>query len=247
MLVLATLVAFVAYAVWYSHDRQAKVARNDECNRLHAVSPGDGSLPCIFQIVPPMLWEWIIGQQPMGITDLISGCEQSATTTDCSTLPPPSQSEPQPYVPPNPVQPIDVWISATGTPVSLSGFSFMLPPRWHGSVYEKGFAGGVHALVQSDSNDRGFTIDCPPDGKGLEAATRLSSEERTFTTSGISYSVALEEWTAPGNQSWYFVWVRAHEPGDFSTDASGTVCLAQGNATPDVATAMRTMYETWSR
>jgi hypothetical protein len=45
-------------------------------------------------------------------------CNQSATTTDCSTLPTlpaPSQPEPQTYVPPNPVQPITTWTSATGS------------------------------------------------------------------------------------------------------------------------------------
>ncbi|MBI4088379.1 hypothetical protein HY418_03315 [Candidatus Kaiserbacteria bacterium] len=224
--------------------------------------------PCVTVIVPPPLWDLVRGRiafenipermkvNPYSLTGVLLGrytlgpdialpCDQSATTTDCSALPPP-QSEPQPYVPPNPVQPTETWVSATGTPLSFSGFSFMLPPGWHGSVYEKGFAGGVHALVQSDSNDRGFTIDCPPDGKGLEAATRLSSEERSFTADG-GYSVAFEKWTAPGNDPWYFVWVRAHELGDFSTDASNTVCLAQGSATPDIEEAMRAMYSTWGK
>jgi hypothetical protein len=188
------------------------------------------------------LLDVLLGNYTLGL-DTSPTCDQSATTTDCSTLLL-MQSEPQPYVLPNPVQPIDEWTTATGTPISLSGFSFTLPPGWHGSVYEKGFAGGLYALVQKDSNVPGFTIDCPPDGKGLEAATRLSSEERSFTVNGVSYSVAFEKWTAPGNQPWYFLWVRAQEPGDFSTDASGTVCLAQGNTMPHIEEALRSMYDT---
>lgn len=233
----------------------------------------DGTLvpvmtPCLMQPVPPGIVDLVRGRitftrvpestkvNPYSFVDVLLGrytlgpnlgapCNQSATTTDCSTLPSLPQSAPQPYVPPNPVQPIDTWTSATGTPVLLSGFSFALPPGWRGSVYEKGFSGGVHALVQSDSSDYGFTIDCPPDGKGLEAARRLSSEERAFVSGTISYSIALEEWTAPGNQPWYFVWVRAQQPGDFSTDASGTACLAQGTATPDIEEAMRALYDSW--
>lgn len=42
---------------------------------------------------------------------LTTGCDQGATTTDCSTLPKPSQPEPQPYIPPT---------SATGTPAFVS-------------------------------------------------------------------------------------------------------------------------------
>ncbi len=167
-------------------------------------------------------------------------CDQSATTTDCSKISPLAQPEPQPYVPPDPSQPTETWNSATGTPISLYGFSFELPAGWHGSVYRSAYTGNVHALVQSESNGQGFTIDCPPSGKGLEAATRLSSEERLFSAGGLDYAIAFEQWAAPGTDSWYFLWVRtAHDP-------SGTYCLAQGTSTPDVAQAMQTMFATWS-
>lgn len=176
---------------------------------------------------------------------LAAGCDQSATTTDCASLSSLPQNPPQPYVPPNPVQPIATWTSATGTPVSFADFTFTLPPGWHGSVYEKMYAGGWHALVQSDPNEPGFVIDCPPDGKGLEAATRLSSEERSFTADGTDYSVAFEKWTAPGNDPWYFVWVRMPQSGNSSNGSSRTSCLAQGTATPDIEEAMRSLYESW--
>jgi hypothetical protein len=225
--------------------------------------------PCPMLAVPPPLFDLARGHitfsnvpphtkvNRYSLTDVLLGhytlgpgislpCDQSATTTDCTTLSPP-QLEPQSYVPTNPVQPIETWVSATGTPVSFSSFSFILPVGWHGAVYEKGFAGGVHALVQNNSNDKGFTIDCPPDGKGLEAATSLSSEERSFTANGIDYSVVFEKWTAPGNDPWYFILVRALQSGDFSTDSSGTACLAQGSAIPDVEEAMRALYSTWGK
>lgn len=234
----------------------------------------DGSLApvysintCMAVVVPPPLWNLIRGHvvfegipermkvNSYTLSDVLLGrytlgpnitlpCDQSATTTDCATLPPPS-AQPQPYIPPNAVQPLEEWTSATGTPITLSGFSFFLPPGWHGEVYDKPYAGGRHVLIQESSDKPGFVIDCPPDGKGLEAATRLSTEERTFTAGTINYSIAFEKWTAPGNEPWYFVWVRAHEPGDFSTDASGIVCLAEGSVSPDAEAAMEKMYETW--
>lgn len=232
----------------------------------------DGSLAPVYAInscttivVPPTLWDLIHGRFvfedlsprftvaiPASLLDILLGnyalqpalvgCDQSATTTNCGTL----TSLPQnPSEPPNAVQPIDEWTAATDTPIRFSGFSFVLPPGWHGSVYEEGFVGGLHALVQSDSNDKGFTIDCPPEGKGLEAATRLSTEAREFTLGTKTYLIAIEKWTAPGNEPWYFVWVRAHEPGDVSTDQYGNICLAQGSINPDVETAMKKLYETW--
>ena len=174
-----------------------------------------------------------------------SGCDQSATTTDCATLPQPAPPELQPYVPPNPVQPTATWTSATGTPISLAGFSFELPAGWHGSAYSSAYTGNLHVLVQNDSNDRDFTVDCPHDGKGLEAATRLSNEERSFTADGTDYSVFFEKWTAPGNEPWYFIWVRTPQLGNSSTGSSGTYCLVQGTATSGVEEAMRAMYESW--
>lgn len=224
--------------------------------------------PCLMQPVPPSIGDLVRGHitftrvpestkvNPYSFVDVLLGrytlgpnlgapCNQSATTTDCSTLPAPSQPEPQTYVPPNSVQPVETWVSATGTPISIYGFSFELPAGWLGSVYSSAYTGSVHALVQSDSNKPGFVIDCPPDGKGLEAATRLSSEERAFVSGAISYSIALEEWTAPGNDPWYFVWVRMPQSDGSSNGSSGTYCLAQGSATPDIEEAMRSLYDSW--
>lgn len=175
-----------------------------------------------------------------------SGCDQSATTTDCASLAALPQEPPPSYLPPNPIQPTATWTSATGTPILLAGFSFELPAGWHGSVYSDAYLQNLHVLVQSDLNDHGFTIDCTPAGKGLESATRLSSEKRSFTSGdGTGYSVAFEKWTASGNDPWYFVWVRTPQSGDSLNGSSGTYCLAQGTATPDIEEAMRTMYESW--
>ena len=223
---------------------------------------------CAAIIAPPSLWDIMRGRMkfedvpermkinPYSFVDMLLGryvlgpdismpCDQSATTTDCSTPPAPSQPELQPYVAPNTVQPVETWVSATGTPISLFGFSFELPVGLHGAVYKDSYLQTLHALVQSDSSDKGFTIDCPPASKGLEAATRLSSEVRSFTTDGTDYSVAFEKWTAPGNDPWYFLWVRTPQSGDSSNGSSGTYCLAQGTATPDTEKAMRTMYDSW--
>ena len=224
--------------------------------------------PCLMQPVPPSIGNLVRGRitftrvpestkvNPYSFLDVLlerytlgpnigAPCNQSATTTDCSMLVSLPQTPPQPYVPPNPVQPTETWVSATGTPISLFGFSFELPAGWHGAVYKDAYLQTLHALVQNDSNDSGFTIDCPPAGKGLEAATRLSSEARSFTADGTGYSVAFEKWTAPGNDPWYFLWVRMPQSGGSSNGSSGTYCLAQGTATPDIEEAMRTMYESW--
>ena len=196
------------------------------------------------KVSPYTFWDVALGRYTVN-PDITVPCDQPATTTDCSTLPALSQPEPQPYVPPNPIQPPETWDSATGTPISLYGFTFELPAGWHGAVYRSAYTGDVHALVQRDPNGRGFTIDCPPAGKGLEAATRLSSEERSFTSGGIDYSAAFEKWTAPGNDPWYFLWIRTPQSGDPLNGSPGTYCIVQGSATPDIEDAMRTMYESW--
>lgn len=221
---------------------------------------------CIIMVVPPSLWDLLRGSikfenvphrmrvNPYSFTDILlghytfgpadTGCDQSATTTDCSTLPAPSQTEPEPYVPPNHVEPNETWISATGTPISLYGLLFELPPGWHGSVYSSAYSGALHALVQNNPNDSGFVVDCPPEGKGLEAATKISTEQRLFTsTDGTRLSATFDKWTAPGNDPWYFIWVRTLQSSDSSNESSGAYCLVQGTATPSVETAMRTMYE----
>jgi len=226
--------------------------------------------PCLMQPVPPGIADLVRGRiiftrvpestkvNPYSFLDILLGrytlgpnigtpCNQSATTTDCSTLPSPAQSAPQPYVPPSPVQPTETWVSATGTPISLYGFSFELPAGWHGAVYKDAYLQTLHALVQSDSSDKGFTIDCPPAGKGLEDATRLSNEARRFTADGTDYTAIFEKWTAPGNDPWYFVSVFMHQSDGSSNGSAGTYCLAQGTATPDTEKAMRMMYETWNQ
>lgn len=241
--ILLALVAAGAWAALYTYDRFQKIQHNVACDRLGKPVPTS----CVYEIVPPTLWEKLtghrLGERPA--YPISEGCDQSATTTDCSKLVSLPQTTPPPYVPPNPVQPTETWTSATDAPISLFGFSFELPVGWHGSVYNDAYLQNLHALVQSDSSDRGFTIDCPPAGKGLESATRLSSEERSFTADGTDYSVAFEKWTAPGNDPWYFVWVRMPQSGDSSNGSSGTYCLAQGTATPDIEEAMRALYESW--
>lgn len=209
--------------------------------RGHVIITG---IPETMKVAPYSFWDVLLGRYTLNFY-LGVPCNQSATTTDCSKLVSLPQTPPQPYVPPNPVQPTQTWVSATGTPVSLAGFSFELPAGWHGAVYKDAYLQTLHALVQSDSSDSGFTIDCPPAGKGFEAATRLSSEARSFTTDGTDYSMAFEKWTAPGNDPWYFVWVRMPQSDDSSNGSSGTYCLAQGTATHDIEKAMRTMYESW--
>lgn len=231
----------------------ASIYEIETCSAV-VVPPSIGNLVrgrIVFEHIPERmivnqysLTDALLGNYTLGSDDSI-GCDQSATTTDCSILPPP-QPEPQSYIP-LPAQPTDTWTSATETPISLPGFSFMLPLGWHVSIYADESAEGIHMLAQRDPNDRGLTIDCPPVGKGFEEATRLSSEERSFIADDTQYSIALEEWASPGNQPWYFLWIRTHKPGDFSTDALGTACLAQGNANSDVMKAFRLMYETWRK
>jgi hypothetical protein len=225
--------------------------------------------PCLMQPVPPSFFDLVRGRiaftrisegtkvNPYSFLDVLLGrytlgpnlgvpCNQSATTTDCARLlaaPPPIP----PYIPPNITSPTDEWTTATDTPVSFADFTLTLPSGWHGSVYENEFAGGWHVLVQKSPNKPGFTIDCPPEGKGLEAATRLSTEDRSFSAGSTTYSVAFEQWAAPGNDPWFFVWLRANAPGNWMTDASGIICLAQGSTVPDVAEAMKALYETWNR
>lgn len=139
-------------------------------------------------------------------------------------------------MPSNVAAPDETWVSATGTPIALYGFTFELPAGWHGEIYRSAYAGNVHALVQQKQDEPGFTIDCPPDGKGYETATRLSSESRASVSEGIEYTIALEKWTAPGTDPWYFVIVRV---------PAGTECLVQGSATPEIEGALRELYRSW--
>lgn len=145
--------------------------------------------------------------------------------------------------PTNTVKLVEEWTTATDTPIALAGFSFTLPPGWHGSVYEKPYAGGKHVLVQKDPKRAGFVIDCPPDGKGLEEATRLSTEERSFVDDGVTYTVSFEKWISGGNEPWFFVWIRK----TIVESSPAIVCLIQGGTGPDIEKAMRTLYNTWGK
>lgn len=224
--IFALLVAGVLYVSWYSISRSNIIARNTAC--------AESATMCPLEIVPRSIWEIITGKLA-GLTNDIP-CDQSATTTPCEVLNSLPQTPPPPYVPENTVSPIDEWTSVKDIPVKFAGFSFSLPPGWHGSVYNKG-GGGLHLLAEQRPGMGGFTIDCPPDGKGLETATRLSVEERTFAGNGISYTASFEKWTAPGNEPWIFVFIRE----------KSSSCTAQGSADPDTAGAMHMLYETLSR
>ncbi len=90
--ILAVIVG--AYPAWYSYDRYTKIAHNVECDRLGKQGI-DGAYvrpSCVYEIVPPTLWEKFTGHVPGArpTQPLSTGCDQSATTTDCSTLPIPS-------------------------------------------------------------------------------------------------------------------------------------------------------------
>jgi len=200
-------------------------------------------IPKQMKVNPYTFTDMLLGRYTIGI-NLPRPCDQSATTTDCLKLPPP-QPKSQAYIPSNSAQPIEEWTTATDTPISFDKFSFTLPSGWHGSVYEKGYSGGLHLLAQKDLDKGSFVIDCPPDGKGLESAVTLSREERSFTTGTTTYSITFEHWTAPNNNPWIFIWLRSNIPGDFNTDRYGNVCIAQGGADPDVAEAMKKLYESW--
>lgn len=92
----AAVLALGIYAAWYSYDRHAKIARNEQCS--HTLSQPIGANPsgavsvlpsCVYEIVPPTLWEKLTGQTgglrlPRPIS---GGCDRSATTTDCTSLP----------------------------------------------------------------------------------------------------------------------------------------------------------------
>src|SRR3989344_967763 len=91
------LVAFIstgAYAAWYSYDRYAKIAHNVACDHLgkNPTPSANEVIPwpsCAHEIVPPTLWEKLTGQLPGAeqVYSVSGGCDQSATTTDCSKLP----------------------------------------------------------------------------------------------------------------------------------------------------------------
>ena len=168
-------------------------------------------------------------------------CDQSATTTDCDMLANLGEQQPGPWVSPDTAKPIEEWTSATGTPVSFAGYSFTLPPGWHGYVYDDG-SGYKSVFVEHSSTLGGFSIECPPPGKGLEGATRLSSETRTLSEGNTTYDLRFEKWTYEPGQPWMFVWVyRSKDAAE-----SSLVCLVQGSTDEVTVHAMSSLYETWS-
>jgi hypothetical protein len=136
------------------------------------------------------------------------------------------------------LQYVKEFVSATNTPIAISDLSFFLEPGLYVSYSRS--PSDQHILIQKDKSLGGFTISCPPPGKGLEAATRLSSEQRLFTNGSSTYSVSFEKWTAPGNNPWIFVWIRRGP----ETESPEVVCLAQGSTDSDIMKLMREVYET---
>lgn len=102
VVILLSFVAAGVYAAWYTYDRFQKIQHNVACDRLGKSAPNSDyarALPsCAYEIVPPSLLEKFTGQLPGAqLVHPISGCDQSATTTDCSTLPllaPPASGTP---------------------------------------------------------------------------------------------------------------------------------------------------------
>jgi hypothetical protein len=238
---LAAIFAWVVlYASWYSINRSQAIARDDACARSGRACPTD--------TIPPTFWEMVTNHHgqigPVGVSQRLdpygNGCDQSATTTDCSKLDTLSQTPPEVYVPPNFVSPIAEWESATDTPLAIGEFSFMLPVGWHGSVYDTG-NGSQNVLIESYQNGPpGFTVDCPPFGKGMEAARLLSNEERSLVHDRAVYTLAFEKWSAPGNDPWLFVRIQK----EVDNDTPILMCLVQGSFEPNIVTAMHTLYKT---
>lgn len=116
--ILISIIALcvTGYAVWYWHSRQEKITNNEECSRLQKSSQGNGSLPCVYQIVPPTLLDKVTGNEPtLSINDLISSSTTTAPFNNISNLIP------------------DLELGNPGTRI-------MLPP---GDFFEVPTAGGV--------------------------------------------------------------------------------------------------------
>lgn len=174
-----------------------------------------------------------------------SGCDQSATTTPCAEL----EALAMRRTPPPPWQPESVApiMQATTTAVDPmialdDRFSFSLPPGWHGEKYaKKNSGGGYNWRFVRGGDERVFSIDCPPDGKGLEAAVTLSREDRSLSDNGVTYAISLRKMTAPGNEPWLTVSVTTPQSW-----GGGPECVVWGTATPDTEEAIRMLYATWS-
>ncbi|MCK9352393.1 MAG: hypothetical protein WCT49_04655 [Candidatus Paceibacterota bacterium] len=244
IVLLFSVLLFGGSVALYTFDRNAKLDHNEECGRLSAESRAQGKEfpPCAMEIIPPTFTDRAAGKQLTELTERLRkrGCDQSATTTDCSKISTSVSSTSPVYIPPNAVKPMEEWTTATDTPITLAGFSFTLPPGWHGSVYEKPYMGGTHTLVKKDTEQAGFTIDCPPDGKGMEETTRLSSEERQFFDGENSYTVSFEKWISQQNDSWLFVLIQQATQERSLTK----VCVVSGSTEPDIASAVKAIYDT---
>lgn len=248
------------YAIWYTYMRTRILERNAQCERLTVVQmpPSPVSFPlCAYEIVPPPLKEMIISRAFLRTTCVfdphtcgfvpipttrVSTCVQSTTTTSCAELSAITPGTiPPPYVGSNIVEPIaQVTTSATNTTVVLDHFSFSLPSGWKGEKYSKYGGYGYNWLFQWDPNEGGFVIDCPPDGKGLEAATILSREDRSFLSGGATHLISLIKLTAPGNEPWFMVFITA--PPFVDSEPS---CVTSGTATMQTEEAIRELYATW--
>jgi hypothetical protein len=120
----------------------------------------------------------------------------------------------------------------------MSGFSFTIPSSWKGEEYFN-YGSEYSMLLRESSTTPGFNIDCPPMGKGAEEVVYLTTEERTFVNNRIEYGISLSKVGAPKNDPWYWIFVTSNVP------EKGTNCLITGSATPEIASAMRDLYESW--
>ncbi|MHB8913875.1 MAG: hypothetical protein ACYC4I_02595 [Minisyncoccota bacterium] len=134
--------------------------------------------------------------------------------------------------------PVQMTISGASTTIEISGFSFTIPSSWKGEEYFN-YGSEYSMLLQESSTTAGFTIDCPPIGKGAEEVVYLSTEKRTFVNNGIEYDISLSKMGAPKNDPWYWIFVTSR------VSEKGTGCLITGSATPEITEAMRDLYESW--
>lgn len=262
IIIVIPVFAAIIYASWYSYERQVKIVKAEECMNQKG-GPGKVLQICS-TIIPPSIWNLARGQivveglpnkmvlAPYSLKDVLLGnykatltvgmltrCDQSATTTDCSKLSSLPQTESKPYVPPSVSQSTYTMVSATNTPMIIAGYSLILPPGWKIEAYS-GFA-GWHVLFQKGDTP-GFTMECPPSGKGFEAATITEKEERVFTHGDVKYKLIFESLSQSKGDPWYFLFIQAAQNGgEFYTE-----CTAQGSITPDITEAMQMIYDTLS-
>jgi len=83
LILAAIIVVLGTWASWYSFSRTQKIAHNTSCE--HSITL------CVYEIIPPSLWEIITGKTCDGLLcdnlpSNVLGCDQSATTTPCSKI-----------------------------------------------------------------------------------------------------------------------------------------------------------------